>query len=645
MPGPSDAQKSIEGFRKLLEAQDARASAQVVRAYAPVYRQLQRDTQALVKIAQAQGLKPWQAMRMQRMKDLEKQFLASASRFSKAAGDTVTASQRAAVGLGRRGARQAVAAGLPRGVTMENLANIGLEWNRLPEEAFTNFVGISGDGQPIGDLLAPLGPEAAAPIKDAIGNGIALGKSPRETAQLMRVAAGIPLSRALLIARTETNRAFRESTRLQYANNSQVVTGYRRMATKDDTTCMACIALDGTLYKLDEPLNEHPNGRCAIVPETITYKDLGLDVEMPPQPENGQSWFMNQGKAVQKRMLGPSRFRAYQTGDLNLADLVEIRSSPIWGDAAGVASLRNTLVKAAGKKQPVPLTKWIEIHDKAALSSKISKAAKKAGIPEPPAFIPAPKRPPTPRKPKQVKPEPGRYSQVSEDLMELDLPESDDIVGTGIVNQNRQKLGATVEGEEINQAVGHWSNSFNTDPFREGAELWIQGRRAGIDASGVFNPTYESGAKLMEAVISAPQTKQVMHRGIRVPLGRIPTATRDEVIQLKKIAKTKKIGELEEQYKRGTIFDNSISSYSRIPAKAAEFSGKGLDPDNVSVIFNVQPGARGLNIEPISSYIGEAETIIAGRYEVLGTQRIQQVLGETLHVEVRQIESFVRTVK
>ena len=298
------------------------------------------------------------------------------------------------------------------------------------------------------------------------------------------------------------------------------------------------------------------------------------------------------------------------------------------------------MVKAAGKKQPVPLTKWIEVHDKAALASKASKAAKKAGLAEPPAFIPASKRPPKPRKPKQVKPEPGRYSQASEDLNKMDQP-----VDGLDVNANRQRLGATREGEEINQAVTNWSNSFNTDPFREGADLWMQGGRAGIDASGALNPAYKSGAELMEAVITAPQTKQVMHRGIRVPLGRIPTATRDEVIQLKKIAKTKKIGELEEQYKRGSTFDNSISSYSRTPEKAAQFAGRGQDPDAVSVIFNVQPGARGLNIEPISSYIGEAETVIAGRYEVLGTQRIQQVLGETLHVEVRQIESFVRAVK
>jgi len=341
LPGPADAQKAVEEFQRLMVAQDARASASVVRAYAPVYRQLQKDTQALVRIAQEKGLKPWQVGRMDRMRDLHRQFLAGTAKFADAAGDTITNSQRAAVGLARRGAEQTVAAGLPPGISMENLGNVGLGWNRLPEEAFTNFVGIAADGKPLGNLLAPLGPEAAQGVKDAIGTGIATGKGPRQTAQLVRMAAGIPLSKALLITRTETNRAFRESTRLQYANNSQVVKGYRRLAAQSDRTCIACIALDGTLYALDEPLNEHPNGRCALVPDTITYEDLGLDVEMPPQPENARDWLARQPESMQRDMLGDARFEAIQRGDLHLNQLATVRSNAVWGDAAVVRPLRD----------------------------------------------------------------------------------------------------------------------------------------------------------------------------------------------------------------------------------------------------------------------------------------------------------------
>ena len=339
MPGPSGAQEAVEEFQKLLAAQDARASAQVIRAYAPVYRQLQKDTRELVRLAKDLGLSEAQVAK--RMKDLERQFLSNAARFANAAGDTITNSQRVAVGLAQRGAEQTVASGLPPGIRMENLERVGLGWNRLPQEAFANFVGIAADGKPLGNLLAPLGPEAAEGIKDAIGTGIATGKGPRQTAELVRVVAGMPLSRALLITRTETNRAFREATRLQYANNSQVVKGYRRLAAQSDRTCIACIALDGTLYALDEPLNEHPNGRCALVPDTITYQDLGLDVEMPPQPENARDWLGRQSESFQRDMLGDARFEAIQRGDLRLDQLATTRSNRVWGEAAVVRPLKD----------------------------------------------------------------------------------------------------------------------------------------------------------------------------------------------------------------------------------------------------------------------------------------------------------------
>ena len=169
MPGPSDAQDAVENFRAAVIQQEVKASAQVVRAYAPVYTRLQSDTRALVTIAQTRGLKPWQVMRMERLKDLERQFLANSSRFATQAGSIVTESQRAAVGLARQGALEATTAGLPRGVTMNNMANLGLGWNQLPDDAFQNFVGIAGDGAPLANLLNPLGPEAITGVREKIG--------------------------------------------------------------------------------------------------------------------------------------------------------------------------------------------------------------------------------------------------------------------------------------------------------------------------------------------------------------------------------------------------------------------------------------------------------------------------------------------
>ena len=339
MPGPSDAQDAVENFRAAVIQQEVKASAQVVRAYAPVYTRLERDTRALVGVAQTRGLKPWQVMRMERLKELERQFLANASRFATQAGSIITDSQLVAVGLGRDGALQATTAGLPRGVTMDNMANLGLGWNRLPDDAFQNFVGIAGDGAPLANLLNPLGPEAITGVREKIGEGIALGKGPRETANLVRTAAGIPLSRSLLITRTETNRAFREATRLSYQSNSQVVKGYRRHADQSERTCMACIALDGKFYPLDRALDEHPNGRCALVPEVLDYADLGLDMPREAPPQNARDWLSGQPAEAQRRVLGGTRYDAWKAGEIELNQLAVVRPNRIWGDTAVVRPL------------------------------------------------------------------------------------------------------------------------------------------------------------------------------------------------------------------------------------------------------------------------------------------------------------------
>ena len=247
MSGPSDAQKQVEEFDRLLKAQDVGATKRLVDSYQGVSAQLVRDTEALTKIAQTQGLKPWQVMRMQRYRELQAQYIQNFDRYAEAAGGVISDHQREAVNLARRGSEATVIAGLPPGITMDNMTNMGLGWNRLPDEAYRNFIGISANGAPVAELLRPLGPDAAMGIRQAIGNGIALGYGPRKVARQVADKSGMALSRSLLISRTEITRAHREASRLDYQNNKQLVKGYKRVATKSDSTCVACIDGAGRL--------------------------------------------------------------------------------------------------------------------------------------------------------------------------------------------------------------------------------------------------------------------------------------------------------------------------------------------------------------------------------------------------------------
>ena len=103
---------------------------------------------------------------------------------------------------------------------------------------------------------------------------------------------------------------------------------------------MACIALDGTLYETNEPLDSHPNCRCAMVPETLTYQDLGLDIPEEPRPPNGQEWFNGQSKATQEGMMGAKTFAAFQQGKVGLNDLVTTSTSAVWGKSSTVKSVK-----------------------------------------------------------------------------------------------------------------------------------------------------------------------------------------------------------------------------------------------------------------------------------------------------------------
>ena len=641
MSGPSDAQDAVENFRIAMKYQDAQASAQVVRAYAPVYTRLERDTRALVGIAQTSGLKPWQVMRMERLKDLERQFLANSRRFATQAGSIITDSQLVAVGLGRDGALQATTAGLPNGVTMQNMANLGLGWNQLPDDAFQNFVGISADGAPLANLLEPLGPQAITGVREQIGTGIALGKGPRETAKLVTTAAGIPLSRALLITRTETNRAFREATRLSYQTNSQVVKGYRRHADKSERTCMACIALDGTLYSLYEPLNEHPNGRCALVPDVLDYKDLGLDIPPEARPDGAQDWFIDQSPDVQRQMLGATRYRAWEAGELQLPSLVEIQSNPIWGNMATVAPIRNTMVgqDVIGQSVQIPLKDWIAVQDLMNPLGKIPSVSK--------AATPAAKRAQRvidkvkSGTPKQVKPKPNPYTEVADDLNKVQLP----LPGSGLEGENFVKETQRIfanrgdSHKEIVQAVDSWSKGGNPQ-FREGAEFWRKGQinTKTWEAKSMVQERQLGGARIAEAASTAPEMPFPTVRGIHLSKTKQKwdadiqhfVMENDDIVNM---------------FKPGQRFDQHISSFSTSTEKSKQFAIIGPD-DGTGVMFELEAGARGLNVEGISTYIGEQERIVSGTFEVLGV-RVERVpwasrTREQVHVSIRQVNTIVQ---
>lgn len=79
---------------------------------------------------------------------------------------------------------------------------------------------------------------------------------------------------------------------------------------------------------------------CAALPQTITYADLGLDIpEDTTPPESGESWFSRQPESVQREMMGPGKFEAWQKGQFEFSQLSKDYDDPAYGTLKREATL------------------------------------------------------------------------------------------------------------------------------------------------------------------------------------------------------------------------------------------------------------------------------------------------------------------
>lgn len=361
----SEIQITLEQFRKQLFLMDSAAQVAVVGAYEEVNRNLDGRIRELVSIMQKRkmsGSSIKQLLRYRLVTRFRNNFwIPELYSYLSILSNYITMSQTKAVALAERAALEVVAAGLPKGVTPEMLARMGIEWNRVPPQAMANIVASTQPSAPVGRIIQRLGQEVAEEVMFNLVQGIALGKGPRETAKLVTESAGMGLSKALTLSRTETMRAYREASRMQYAANPAMVKGYRRMSAKDERVCIACLVLDGELYALDEPLQAHPNCRCTLIPETLTYEDLGLqDIPMPEPGDNGREWFRKQPRNTQLQIMGNSETRlgAWERGDVTFGDMFQVTDHPVWGKSASVRPLRDMGLDPADYRRGKD-TRWI----------------------------------------------------------------------------------------------------------------------------------------------------------------------------------------------------------------------------------------------------------------------------------------------
>ena len=352
----------VERHRRQLLRRERAAANRIVSAYGEAWRALQADAEELARRMQAlreqaESTYTHEAA-LSALAQIRREIEVRAGQLADVISDTVRSQQEEFLRYAEWYASEAALAVAPP----ETAAAIQANWRRLPYEAFEDLVGFLANGSPLRDLLAQMGRETGQAIERVLLSGVALGWNPRRMAREVRQQVAVSLRRALTICRTETLRAHREATRRTYMANKGIVRGWMWAAAHSIRTCPACLATDGKVFPLDERMDDHPNGRCAMVP-IVEGSEL-------PARETGADWFARQDPATQDKILGPVGGHAYRAGRLELEDWVGQKHSPDWGTTRYARSLRQILGPEEALKW------WKEAWEKGAESRKVRRDAR-----------------------------------------------------------------------------------------------------------------------------------------------------------------------------------------------------------------------------------------------------------------------------
>jgi len=334
-PTQAEIYQTAVDFRDALIAADQAASEKIVAAYARSFRKMEDNIRVLtekIERARATGqyISPSWAFQIDRYQTLQRQIADEITRISGQVESSIITAQTAAV-------TQAVA----NTGTLINLAaesaQAAVSFSQLPKAATESIVGFLADGSPLKGLLDKLPGLAGQAVADALTDGITRGLGAGATARNMRNALGGNMTRAMTIARTETMRAYREATSRTFNQNRDILQGWVWVASFSRRTCGSCLAMAGTVHRLDERMESHPRCRCVAQP---LLRGQAVDIQ------NGDEWFSKQPADVQRAILGSNvAVKAYRDGLVQLTDFVGRQNSPQWGQPYYQLSTKKALLK------------------------------------------------------------------------------------------------------------------------------------------------------------------------------------------------------------------------------------------------------------------------------------------------------------
>lgn len=317
-PGaPGRLQRLAEAFRAQLLTGEAQAAARMARIWRSAYAQAAQELERAAEQAPGQ-----QTFWTQRVEALRYQIAQEFDKAARLSGDIAARRQAQAYRLGVQHAERMFEQGL------------NVTFARLPADAVEQWIAFAQSEQsPVRQALARLVGREVERVVELVAQAQAFGWNPEQTALLLAQRHRTAYARALVIARTEQLRAYRQAT-LESYRRSGVTEGWIWLATLDGRTCFTCVMMHGSEHPFDYGMNTHPACRCTMIPKIRN---------MPSPLRPGEDLFARWPAERQRRALGPLAYRAWTEGLITLQDLLTIRYNEAYGASVAKTPLRRLL--------------------------------------------------------------------------------------------------------------------------------------------------------------------------------------------------------------------------------------------------------------------------------------------------------------
>jgi len=315
MPYLPDVLSAAAQYQAALERQDAAALARLARAYHDAYKRIEGKLNALLLETAGRDLTMGEVTRLGQYRSMLSQIGVELRDMEALTRDITRQLADLGIDTGRRNAGNYIS------ILASGETKISADFMRLPSGAIKTMLGFLADDSPLYKGIAGIS-EHAPDIASALVQGIAQGRSPNEISRLLNRTWGMELTSSMKTARTAMLWAHREASRATYAANGDVVKGWIWYAELDSDTCLSCVSMHGTEHPIDEPLDDHWNGRCVALPLTV----FGNPVE-----KSGETWFREQSEQRQREMMGGRRHAAWQDGKFEFGALSRQVDDTVFG--------------------------------------------------------------------------------------------------------------------------------------------------------------------------------------------------------------------------------------------------------------------------------------------------------------------------